>query len=158
MRPARSRKRNAANLSVAGADTRTDEERLAKRRKYVPESVPPIADLEAYLPAAGWPSEKAAAVPAEPEAPRRSLRARTERTYVDGEDDDDFDERSVSDDEPPPPRPAAGVASASAPAPAQPVAPPPQQPAPPQPAQPVAPQPVAPQPVAPQPAAPAPPA
>ncbi len=69
-----------------------------------------IADLESYLPpvGAGWGGEKAPAVPVEPEAPRRSLRARTERTYVDGEDDEE-DERSVSDDEPPV-RPAAQLA------------------------------------------------
>lgn len=88
--------------------------------------VEPIADLESYLPpsGAGWGGEKPAAVAAEPEAPRRSLRARTERTYVDGEDDED-DERSVSEDEPMPqaparpnPLPAQPAQPAAAPAPA----------------------------------------
>ena len=123
----------------AGADVRTEEERLAKRRKYVALKVDPIPDLASYLPpsGAGWGGEKVAAVVAEPEAPRRSLRARTERTYVDGEDDDDFEERSMSEDEPEkeaprpaaapaPAAPAAQPASVPPPAPAAPAAPPPQ--------------------------------
>ena len=124
-----------------GADARTEEERLAKRRKYTPLKVEPIPDLASFLPpsGSGWGGEKvAAAAVAEPEAPRRSLRARTERTYVDGEDDDFEDERSMSEDEAPP-RPQAAAAAAPpppapvlAPAPAAPAAspPPPDGPAP----------------------------
>lgn len=134
-----SRRRCALTLTNPhpGADTRTEEERLAKRRKYTPLKVDPIPDLESFMPpsGSGWGGEKVTAVVTEPEAPRRSLRARTERTYVDGEDEDDFDERSMSEDEPAaplvaaaaaPPAVAAPAAAAPppAPAPAAPAAPP----------------------------------
>ena len=39
---------------------------------------------------AGWVREAPAPLQGEEAAPRRSLRARTERTYVDGEDEDEF--------------------------------------------------------------------
>ncbi len=78
--------------------------RCAETRPLAQVRIDGVVDLEGCLPppGAGWGGEKPAPVVTEPEAPRRSLRARTERTYVDGEEDPDEDE-FMSDSEPPAP-------------------------------------------------------
>jgi hypothetical protein len=92
--------------SVAAVDELSDEARLelrlAKRRKFQPLRVAPVADLASYLPApdAGWGEARREAVAiAVPEAPRRSTRARADRTYADGEDEEDLERSASPDDE-----------------------------------------------------------
>ena len=97
----------------SGADSRTLEERLAKRQKYTPVRVDRPADLDRVIPhpEAGWVTEKREPV-TEPAEPRRSTRARAERTYRDGDDDEGFE---VTSDEEPSLLPALGAAQLSAP-------------------------------------------
>jgi len=79
-----------------------------------------VVVLEGCLPppGAGWGGERREApVVVEPEAPRRSLRARAERTYVDGEDDPDEFLMSESEEEPTAPQEPAPVPMLQSPTP-----------------------------------------